>query len=439
MKLRFKSLFFVFSAVMLLAGILLLPPRHGFAYGLELADGTQIHDGSKDIIYNASLYLANGEGPFNFTIAEGSLPPGTELYTDNAQKRCFIQGYPSATGVYSFSIRAEDSKGNVGQWYFSIKIVDSSNYYTVQVKNGVALNVENEPTSSFQAGRLVTLSYEGHEPQFGCKFRGWIVPDSVVLGWVNYFHMPAENVQIVGDFSHRLTVVPFYYATCTEPGCKGYYICQDCQRWFWDEQGTVEITNHDDVINPPGGHSLELIAGYAASCTEAGLLEHYECMECYAWFWDAAASKPITEPRETYLEALGHSFGPWIIVKEASLTETGLAERVCQHDASHKETQELPKLTEGSTVSTETDESSTGASSNEASITTPEVSTVPASMEAQTSQSPAPSESTPAESTGEGGGLGAILPWLLMLPLMLIIGILGGIIIAGKKNKKEES
>ena len=46
---------------------------------------------------------------------------------------------------------------------------------------------------------------------------------------------------------------------------------------------------------------------------------------------------------ETF-EAIGHDWNDWVTVKEATVAETGMAERVCKNDSSHKETKELPKI-----------------------------------------------------------------------------------------------
>lgn len=41
--------------------------------------------------------------------------------------------------------------------------------------------------------------------------------------------------------------------------------------------------------------------------------------------------------------ALGHAYGEWTLVREATLEEFGEERRVCAHDAMHFETRQLPK------------------------------------------------------------------------------------------------
>lgn len=52
--------------------------------------------------------------------------------------------------------------------------------------------------------------------------------------------------------THTLTLVPANPSTCTQPGNTAYYVCDDCGKWFEDEAGTVEITDHSSVVVPAG-------------------------------------------------------------------------------------------------------------------------------------------------------------------------------------------
>lgn len=59
---------------------------------------------------------------------------------------------------------------------------------------------------------------------------------------------------------HNLTLTPAKDATCTEDGNTAYYICSGengCDKWFSDEAGTQEITNHSSVVIPAAGHSYD--------------------------------------------------------------------------------------------------------------------------------------------------------------------------------------
>ena len=47
---------------------------------------------------------------------------------------------------------------------------------------------------------------------------------------------------------------------------------------------------------------------------------------------------------EEDIDALGHEWGEWVVVKEPTAKEDGLQERTCKRDPSHKETQVIPAL-----------------------------------------------------------------------------------------------
>ena len=67
---------------------------------------------------------------------------------------------------------------------------------------------------------------------------------------------------------------------------------------------------------------------FEATCTEKGYTEHTcECGESYI---------------DSYVDASGHSFGEWVVVKEATEEEKGLRERECS--CGEKETEEIQQL-----------------------------------------------------------------------------------------------
>ena len=51
----------------------------------------------------------------------------------------------------------------------------------------------------------------------------------------------------------NMTHVPYKAPTATEDGNKEYYICNDCNEWFWDVTGNALITDHSEVIIPATG------------------------------------------------------------------------------------------------------------------------------------------------------------------------------------------
>ncbi|MCD7733285.1 MAG: hypothetical protein LUH56_07600 [Oscillospiraceae bacterium] len=70
------------------------------------------------------------------------------------------------------------------------------------------------------------------------------------------FTMPASDVTITGVFeeihTHTLTHVEATDATCTEDGNTEYWYCDDCGKYFSDEDAENEITLDDTVVEATG-------------------------------------------------------------------------------------------------------------------------------------------------------------------------------------------
>ncbi|MBR2889163.1 MAG: Ig-like domain-containing protein [Oscillospiraceae bacterium] len=104
-------------------------------------------------------------------------------------------------------------------------------------------------------------------------------------------------------------------ATCTENGQER----QDCANCDHYETRTIKAT----------GHNYESVVT-APTCTEQGYTTH-TCSKCGDSYVD------------TYVPALGHSFGPWEVIIEPETGKMGLKQRVCAH-CGHTETEEIPAL-----------------------------------------------------------------------------------------------
>ncbi len=85
-------------------------------------------------------------------------------------------------------------------------------------------------------------------------------------------------------------------------------------------------------------HTLEHVDAVAATCTAAGVKEHYKCSVCGNLFEDAAGTKPLTDATEP---ALGHDWGEWTETKPATESTKGEKERVCKR-CGEKETAVVP-------------------------------------------------------------------------------------------------
>ena len=84
---------------------------------------------------------------------------------------------------------------------------------------------------------------------------------------------------------------------------------------------SVEVNEHE--------HRYEYQITKVATCTETGIGTYICCM----------CDDSYTEE----IPALGHDYGDWITVIEATYTEEGMEEQICSRDSSHIQTRSIPK------------------------------------------------------------------------------------------------
>ncbi len=131
------------------------------------------------------------------------------------------------------------------------------------------------------------------------------------------------------DHEHSMVKTDAKAATCTEAGNIEYYTCSVCGKLYKDANGTVEITLADTVIEATG-HQYG--SEYKHSDTE-----HWkECTVC-------GEKTDVAE----------HTFGEWVITKEATATSDGSKERTCSVCGATV-TEVIPATGEETTAPTET-------------------------------------------------------------------------------------
>ncbi len=74
-------------------------------------------NGTQGTAYSQTVSASGGTGPYTFSISSGSLPTGLSLSSGGA-----ITGTPSASGAFSFTVRANDSVGNNGSRGYTVNI-----------------------------------------------------------------------------------------------------------------------------------------------------------------------------------------------------------------------------------------------------------------------------------------------------------------------------
>ncbi len=104
--------------------------------------------------------------------------------------------------------------------------------------------------------------------------------------------------------AHKLTTMAAIAPTCTEAGNITYYTCMECGKCFSDPGAVKEIEENSWVV-PAKGHMLKKTAAKAATCTAAGNSEYYTCKECGKYYADANGKKEIKQD-SWVIKAKGH-------------------------------------------------------------------------------------------------------------------------------------
>lgn len=135
----------------------------------------------------------------------------------------------------------------------------------------------------------------------------WICSDCDTL----FSDSESKNVILLEDTvipatGHSLTATAKKASTCTENGNIAYWYCDECGKYFSDENCTNEITLVDTVI-PATGHTLTHIEQKDSTCTDNGNIEYWYCSECNKYFSDENCTTEITLS-DTLITANGHNY-----------------------------------------------------------------------------------------------------------------------------------
>ena len=125
---------------------------------------------------------------------------------------------------------------------------------------------------------------------------------------------------VIPATGHQLSKRDSKAATCTEEGNTEYWYCSACKKYFSDEAGTKETTFAATVV-PATGHQLSKTEGKKATCTEAGNTEYWNCNICGKYFSDEAGRQEISLA-DTVIPATGHQLSK-TDSKAATCTEAG--------------------------------------------------------------------------------------------------------------------
>lgn len=126
---------------------------------------------------------------------------------------------------------------------------------------------------------------------------------------------------ISGDKTHHLFHHVAKAATCTEAGNIEYWECVDegCGKYFSDPKATNEITDKNSVKIAANGHTDVIDAAVAATCIRSGLTEGKHCSVCHK----------VIKP-QTVIPATGkHTWDADKVITPATCTTAGRKQHTC--------------------------------------------------------------------------------------------------------------
>ncbi len=90
------------------------------------------------IILTSSYFRAiDGEAPFSWIISSGSLPAGLELVINEGGSSAFLEGTPTESGDFIFTVRIIDIRGNSDEKQFTLRILPQAKTFSVSLQEGV--------------------------------------------------------------------------------------------------------------------------------------------------------------------------------------------------------------------------------------------------------------------------------------------------------------
>lgn len=136
--------------------------------------------------------------------------------------------------------------------------------------------------------------------------------------------------------------------TCTSEGNIKIYTCTKCGRYFLRDESIKEKivvakeTSAEEVKISKKDHTPTQIAAKAATCTEAGNIEYYECSVCKGKFADSTGMHPI---ENIVIPALGHTMSEDVTYpQKPTCTNAGKATYTCGRCGAKQENVNVPAL-----------------------------------------------------------------------------------------------
>jgi hypothetical protein len=84
-----------------------------------------------------TFFAKDGQMPFTWEVASGSLPQGLQLVSDADNYNANLEGTPLEPGDFTFTAKVTDSQGNSDQKEFTLRIQPEALEFTMELQNGL--------------------------------------------------------------------------------------------------------------------------------------------------------------------------------------------------------------------------------------------------------------------------------------------------------------
>ena len=307
-------------------GITVNNPPEGYDYEVKGTKITMTHKPEKSVYVHGQIEWRDGENEGNTRPERTTL----ELYANGKEKK---EIQPTAKGHWNYDfgeipLYEADEKGNYKKIIYRLEEdkIDGYSVYTSPIGDGKNIEVINSLVTNNMTIEGMVLWVDGNNEK-GKR------PEEVTV------HLHAKGKEVG---SRKVSKDDDGYWTFSFPmdqgiPFSGYSITVDPVKDYLTQTYIESIDGVAYVINSLNTHEHEIkeVEGVTKepTCEEKGVKATYRyCLTCGKVFGKT----------ETSIPALGHDWGRWKTVKEATTTESGEERRTCKRDPSHIQTRITP-------------------------------------------------------------------------------------------------
>lgn len=153
-----------------------------------------------------------------------------------------------------------------------------------------------------------------------------------------------RSARTIEASGHHMTVHDENAPTCTKAGNEEYFYCDNCRKYYRDENGVEEISL-SEVRIAPYGHRQKKIEAKPATCAATGNTEYYYCNRCKKYFEDEEYTIELTLEEITIpINSLAHDWDEGVQTTAPTCTQKGVKTYTCLNDGSHTKTESIPLI-----------------------------------------------------------------------------------------------